>query len=393
MQFNKQILAAAVGATLLGLGCSAHATNGDQMLGVTATQWGMAGAVTAAPQDAATMMYNPAGAAELDIEDVRFDMGFGLLNPPRTANGVESDSNWYLMPAGAVAFNVDNKLYFGMSMGGLSGMGVDFSDVMPTTGGNQSVVTTKQFYKIAPGFGYKLNNQWSVGAALNIDYQSLALYNAQYALPQNQTYGYGFSLGTIFHVNDKIQLGLSWISQQHMNPFKWNTAGAPTASGQIEAKMDAPMQYAIGAAYRPGNGWLIEADVKQIKFSDVLDTLYFDRPAGYTGAVPASVRFGWSDQTVFALGVQKELSPSTTVRVGYNYGASPIGPEDVDTNIGSLAIVEHHLALGMTRQLGKRVSGSLSYVRAFPNEIVSSTSANRIELEQNIVNFQLSYKN
>jgi len=153
------------------------------------------------------------------------------------------------------------------------------------------------------------------------------------------------------------------------------------------------MQDAIGAAFRPGDGWLIEADVKQIKFSDVLDTLYFDRPAGYTGAVPASVRFGWSDQTVFALGIQKEISPSTTLRVGYNYGASPIGPEDVDTNHGSLAIVEHHLALGVPRQLGKRVAGSLSYVRAFPNEIISSTSTNRIELEQNIINFQLSYKN
>ena len=131
MQLNKQILTAAVGATLLGLGCSVHATNGDQMIGVTATQWGMAGAVTAAPQDAATMMYNPAGVAELDIEDVRFDMGFGLLNPPRSANGVESDSNWYLMPAGAVALNVDNKLYFGMSMGGLSGMGVDSLTLIP----------------------------------------------------------------------------------------------------------------------------------------------------------------------------------------------------------------------------------------------------------------------
>jgi hypothetical protein len=134
MQFTRQTLAAAIGAAFSGLAANAWATNGDQMIGVTATQWGMAGAVTAAPQDAATMMFNPAGAAELGIEEGRFDMGFGLLNPPRTANGVESDSNWYLMPAGAVAFNVDNRLYFAMSMGGLSGMGVDFSDVMPAAG-------------------------------------------------------------------------------------------------------------------------------------------------------------------------------------------------------------------------------------------------------------------
>ena len=41
---SKYIAAGAMGATLLGFGQAALATNGDQMLGVTATQWGMAGA-------------------------------------------------------------------------------------------------------------------------------------------------------------------------------------------------------------------------------------------------------------------------------------------------------------------------------------------------------------
>ena len=76
-----------------------------------------------------------------------------------------------------------------------------------------------------------------------------------------------------------------------------------------------------------------------------------------------------------------------------NYGESPIGPEDVDNNIGSLAITESHLSFGLTRQLGKRVEGSFSYVHAFNNEIVSdSGSGNTIELEQNVINFQISYK-
>ena len=70
----------------------AHATNGDQMLGTNATQWGMAGAVIAAPQDSATLFYNPAGLTQLGMEEVRFDMGAGLLNPPREVNGIESDS-------------------------------------------------------------------------------------------------------------------------------------------------------------------------------------------------------------------------------------------------------------------------------------------------------------
>ena len=74
---KKQLLSAAVSAALLVMAHSAHATNGDQMLGVTATQWGMGGAVVAAPQDAGTILTNPAGIAELGIKEVRFDMGVG----------------------------------------------------------------------------------------------------------------------------------------------------------------------------------------------------------------------------------------------------------------------------------------------------------------------------
>ncbi|MCW8907889.1 MAG: long-chain fatty acid ABC transporter, partial [Sedimenticola sp.] len=69
-------------AVALGLfSAQALATNGDQMLGVSATQWGMAGAHTAAPQDSATVLTNPAGLADLSMQEFRADFGFGVLNP------------------------------------------------------------------------------------------------------------------------------------------------------------------------------------------------------------------------------------------------------------------------------------------------------------------------
>jgi long-chain fatty acid transport protein len=119
----------------------------------------------------------------------------------------------------------------------------------------------------------------------------------------------------------------------------------------------------------------------------VLDTVNITTPSG--GTMP--MKFGWEDQTVFAIGAQKELNAKTTVRFGYNYGASPIGPEDVTSNYGSLAVTEQHLSLGMTRKFGDKISTSLSYVRAFNNEV--SNGVNSIELEQNVINFQVSYKN
>lgn len=382
MKKISHVMTMAMLATLPPL---AQATNGDQMLGATATQWGMGGATTAQPQDAATVLTNPAALADLDFEEVRYDMGFGFLNPPRKVNGTDSDSNLYLMPAGASAFRIDDRLTFGMGMAGLSGMGVDVPFV---AGNNPQVVTTKQFYKIAPGFGYRVNENLSLGAAFNLNYQSLAMamnnpaMSLNRQLPQKQVYGYGATFGLTYQATPKLRLGAAYETRQNMDAFEWNAF-----DGRYEMTMDAPPKLSFGAAYSPGAGLLVEMDIKRIWFSEVLDQITLTTP---TGSVP--LNFGWDDQTVIAIGVQKQLNPKTTVRFGYNYGESPIGPEDVTSNFGSLAVTEHHLTLGMTRKFNNRVMGSFSYGHAFNNEVSTTDGSQTIELEQNIFNFQISYQ-
>jgi long-chain fatty acid transport protein len=363
----------------------AAATNGDHMLGLSAIQNGMAGAVVAAPQEATTVLVNPAGLAELDIQDVRFDLGVGFLNPPRKTNGFESDSNLYMMPTGAVAFRVNDKLTLGMGLGGLSGMGVDFADTAGMAG-NQFVVTTKQFFKVSPGFAYRVSDNLALGATVNLNYQSLALANPMFSLSQNQVFGWGVTAGAIWKLNKQMQMGVSWSSKQKMDNFEWNTA-----QGKVSMRMDAPQTLALGLAWKPASGLLVEADIKKIWYADVLDAIAVSRPAG--SPVPATFNFGWSNQTVFALGVQKDIGDAMQVRAGFNYGKSPIGQEDVNNNIGSLAVVEKHLTLGVSRKFSKKVAGSLSYVHAFKNSMTSNVGpANTIELKQNLVNMQVSYQ-
>lgn len=386
MTATRNIRAAA--AMLLGIAAPyAAATNGDHMLGLSAIQNGMAGAVVAAPQDATTILTNPAGMAELAMKDVRFDLGVGFLNPPRNVNGFNSDSNLYMMPAGSAAFRVNDRLTLGMGLGGLSGMGVDFSDTMAAAG-NQAVVTTKQFFKVSPGFAYRVSDGLALGATLNLNYQSLAMSTPAYALPQNQVFGWGMSAGLIWKPAATVQVGAAWSSRANMDKFEWNTA-----AGRFAMRMDAPQTLALGLAWRPAAGWLIEGDVKRIWFGSVLNSVTVDRPAGYVAPIPATLNFGWSNQTVYALGVQKDVGDNMQLRIGFNYGKSPLGAEDVNNNIGSLAVVEKHLSLGMTRKFGSKVSGSVSYVHAYKNSITSNIAPfNTIELRQNLVNLQVGYQ-
>ena len=378
IQFKAKAILA---ATALTLPLASQATNGDQMLGVTAIQWGMGGATIAAPQDSATIFVNPAGLAELGMEEARFDLSPGFMNPPREVNGNTSDSNLFFLPSGSVAFKVSDKLFLGLGMAAQSGFGVDFSDVAPPAPGNQQVVTTKGFFKLSPSLAYKVSDKLSLGASLNIGYQSLAMSTPQFILPQNQQFGFGVTLGGIYHINDAFQLGVSWVSKTNMSDHEFNTP-----NGKVSMDMDVAQQLGMGLAYK-SSGWLVEADIKWINFSDTMDSVDMVTPGGTN-----ALTFGWDDQMVYSLGVQKQVSEKTTIRGGLNYGASPIEEEDVNFNLGSVAIPELHLSLGATRQLSKRVEGSVSYTHAFENEITSDTTANTFKISQNVIYVQVGYQ-
>src|SRR5574340_811453 len=332
---KNQLVASAVSAALCSVALSAHATNGDQMMATSAAQAGMGGATIAQAQDALTVLVNPAGMADLGMTEMRMDLGFGLLNPPREVNGQESDSNWYLMPGGGAAFNVNDRLFLGMALGGIAGMGVNVPDAMPAALGNQPVVTTKQVFRFSPAAAFKVNEALALGASLDIA------------------------------------------------KMEYNT---PT--GQTSFDMDMPASLGVGLSFKPMPGLQVEFDVKRYAFEDVMESIpVTNPPPGF----PAALKFGWEDQTVYAIGVKKDLG-KMAVSVGFNYGKSPIGEEDVNMNLGSTAIVEKHLSFGLTRKFSDKVSGAFAYTHAFSNDLTSSVAPyNKIEIDQNQYNFNVSY--
>ena len=386
---DKKIVAAAVSTALCTFALSAHATNGDQMFAMSAAQAAMGGATVAQAQDAVTVLVNPAGMADLDINDVRMDLGFGLLNPPREVNGQESDSNWYMMPTGAAVFKVNDRLFLGMGLGGISGMGVNVDDINLTAPNSQPVVTTKQVFRFSPAAAYKVTDALTLGASLNVVNQSLAmsfvgLGGVQVNLPQNQQFGFGATLGATFKINPKLQAGLTWVSKTDVSDMEYNT---PTGTTSFD--MDMPASVAFGLAFKPMPGLLVEADIKRIFFNDVMDNVTVANPPP---GMPGALAFGWDDQTVYSIGVKKEMG-KMAISVGYNYGESPIGPEDVNANLGSTAIVEHHLSFGITRKFSDKVSGSFAYTHAFENDMTASVGpASTIQISQNQYNLNISYK-
>jgi len=363
------------------------AVNGDQRIALSAITYGMAGATTALPEDVSTILLNPAGISSLEMNDVRFDMGFSLLNPPRSINGQNSDSNLYFLPTGGAIFQIKPKLRMGMVMSGIAGFGVDVPDFNAAAAGNQAVATQKEMFVFSPGGAYKFNDKISIGASLNICNQSLALSNPQFTLHQNRQFGFGLTIGTSYKISSAWMLGISYISEKNIEEHEFNTT-----EGTFKVDMDDPTAIAFGVAFQPFSDLVIEANIKHILFSGVRDTVIIQRPANYTGNVPEALQFGWDDQTVFALGVRKKVGDTTIVRAGLNYGQSPIDAEDVNQNLGAIAITEMHLSFGLSRHVTKNLIVNAAYTHGFKNKLTSPTFPNnQIEIEQHWLHLQVSY--
>ncbi len=104
MRFKKNLFGAVLSASLVfGMSNISHATNGYYMTGIGAESLGMAGAVVANPQDASTILQNPAGIAWLEGSTV--DIGGAIFMPIRSINGHKSNSNLYVIPSAGLAIN------------------------------------------------------------------------------------------------------------------------------------------------------------------------------------------------------------------------------------------------------------------------------------------------
>ena len=430
-------------AAILFVASPALATNGHQLIGIGAYSVGMGGATTAAPYDTTTAVTNPAGMA---VIDTRADFSFEAFMPSRTADftasGGESNqggSPMYLVPAvGWVGpINEAKDLVFGGGMFVTSGMGVDYDTISSVPFGAQggdftpwkaNIYSQYQFWKLAPTLAKKIDNNLTVGISLDVDYQQLAVKEKFFDTKSSSYFGldlsravgsmgFGVTLGALYKVNDMIQVGASYISEQSFSDMDFRLSQGdvmfPTGTGTYlmsgngtyKLGMNFPQQVIIGLAVAPMSNLKVTADYKWINFSQTHNKINLKgsfaevssagQAVGSASALP--LNFGWDDQSVIAVGVEYGVNEMLKLRAGYNYASSPIKEEDVFNNLAFPAISESHITLGAGLNLSKNWELALAYARAFKKEItgkndmMGSSSGAKIALEGQSVLLGISY--
>jgi long-chain fatty acid transport protein len=396
MKLKTKLFSAALAAGLiLGSASVSNATNGYAMIGTGAKSLGMAGAVVANPQDASTIIQNPAGIAWLAGTTV--DIGGAAFIPTRKLNGHDSDSNLYVIPSAGLAVNplgcnCDTPHWvYGIGMYGVSGMGVDWQNSNGLTGGALTKAwSSMQMMEMSAGGAYR-NGSLSIGFAPVFVYQALGLeYNFNMgekggvykaSLDNANAYGVGFDLGAVYKVNDMLQVGLTYKSKRYMQKLEWNTTpdGMMISADKVKMRLNMPRQITLGINLRPVKCLKIEADVKWINYHDVMNNVgvigmnalnpYYGTDENQPMMVPMSVwPFHWKNQWVFAVGAEYDATNALTLRAGFNYGKSPIKDQDLLSNIVAPAVVQTHATVGASYKFNKNLEFSFAYVHAFEHK-------------------------
>ncbi len=379
----------------------AQATNGYFAIGYGQKSIGMGGVGIALPQDALAAASNPAGMVMVGD---RVDFGLEWFRPTRSSdivgNGVPGVNGSYdgnathdfFIPEFGYNRMINDTMSLGVSVFGNGGMNTDYGHnpfgVYAQMGGVSNPGAGGQNMAqlfVSPTWSMKLNPTNAIGVSLNLAYQQFSakgLYAFEQisatptALTNNGTdssTGYGARIGWTGQVTPAVTLGATYQTKTKMGKFN-NYSGLFAEQGGF----DIPANYGVGMAIKAAPATTLAFDVEKIQYSgvaSVTNPLVFPPtgPATMLGGSSGS-GFGWQDMTVYKLGVSQVISPTLTLRAGYNHNNQQIPASQTFFNILAPGVVQDHATLGATWILPNKAELTVSYMHAFTKTLNGSNS-------------------
>jgi len=372
------LVAIAVTAVCLTLNDYAYAANGTRMLGFSSRDSGMAGATTASSEDTSCLVRNPAGLVrignriDLEYENILLHDGTMSTEGPGltslggasfTNAGLSQKSTINYLPGGngGISYRIPGTDKYPVSVGvgafTMAGLAVNYpsSRINSALTGDYDKMVDLRSMRIAPGIAAAFTDKLSFGATANIGIQGLRSNLATTNLVGGRYLqtagggdwdfapGGGFTLGLLYKFNEMLNLGVSYESQTWMgHHYKYK---------DCLPYIDEPPIINMGVSVKPIKNFEWTFDTRYINWTNV--------KLARNG--PESGGFGWGDQWVFATGGEytfkdKKEQDKLKLRLGYNYGKSPIQDHVVFANALLPVIIEHHLTTGFSYFLTKDLS-------------------------------------
>ncbi|MBD3728297.1 MAG: outer membrane protein transport protein [Sphingomonadales bacterium] len=371
---------------------AAQATEGYFLNGTSVRDKGVAGAGIADPQDPLVLANNPAGIAEIDSQ---VEIGVSVFMPRRDYTGsggpgftgsgsVNSGSKFFVLPAMAVSYKLDENSAVGLAIYGNGGLNTNYPDIsnpacasppFPASSGTYCAgsagVNLIQGF-VSAGYARKLGDHVTIGVAPVFAMQifqsrGIATFSAFSVDPthfsnngNSTSTGIGVRGGVLIKVNDGFRLAGSYQSKINMSKFD-------KYSGLFEngGDFDIPSNFQIGMAIDAGENITLMADYRHIEYSDVpavSNASNIQLPFG----APGGPGFGWDNVDVVKFGIESEVSDKLTLRAGAAFNNNPVPRADATLNILAPGVSKQHFTAGARLKMGETSALDFSFLYSPP---------------------------
>ncbi|MBE0461491.1 MAG: outer membrane protein transport protein [Candidatus Aminicenantes bacterium] len=326
----------------------------------------MGGAFVGLSDDFSAIFWNPAGVAQFDKKYFGF-YGTDLIPSstyemttvfpgvgPLTLVDAKTKTKHYLCGMAAYYHPVTENLVAGIGVYTPSGLGAEWNgaDFAAISHNNPSLDWRSKIalVTISPVIAYKLNDQISLGATLNINYGMFDLamhagsalveipvppYYMEVDLGQYEEsmtgWGYGATFGILVKPNEMFNLGATFRTA---STVKFSGDGSISnlsllgfnSTSDIEREVTWPMWIAGGVAVKPIDNLTLTADIQWTQWSkmDVMKSEFKDSIWKILMAQSGDDErpLHWSDATQIRFGAEYKFE-TIALRGGYYYDPSP----------------------------------------------------------------------
>lgn len=341
---------------------------------------GFAGIGFVLAEDSYTLSSNPAGAVDMGQ---RVDFGLDYESPHPGAriddNAAGPDDRYassardFFVPQFGAVKPVSERMSIGATAF-FAGFGTDYKrSPFERFGGDPRITLNLAQAGLSGALGYRVAPRQSVGLALNLSYQILAVKGADVFAQLSQdpehfsdqgkdgSLGLGFTLGWRGELTPGLLGALSYRSKTWAQRFD-EYAGLLPDRGNFEF----PANFGAGLSWELVPGWTTAFEFQRVFYTSEL--AMGNEFRGVPGRSPLGSKdgpgFGWENQNLYKLGLARQWSERLILRGGYIYGTANIpGSQTVFGTLGP-SFGQRHYTVGATLRLSAdwEVSGYSGYV-------------------------------
>lgn len=347
---NPTFKIAAAAMMVAGAFASQAYAAGFQLSEQSAIQMGraMAGAGVVG-DDLSAVHYNPAGMTLLPGTRMQATGTWVAVNLDYEGDSGQKENGrlkGQMIPAGFITHQLTDNVWTGLGLTVPYGMGTEYNKNWEgNTRGTESMILT---FDINPNIAWKVNEKFSVGAGVSLQYAKAKLGMGAYVpmdigtstitLPANavvkgDSWAWGWNVGMMFQPVDTVRIGLSYRSsidhdaEGHTDATVFTPRGTQAMRSDMKVSLKTPDTITLSATWEATEALRLSGTARWSKWSN-FDTLNV-RNADFAGTPMANVQVenNWNDTWFFSVGADYKIDSQWTVRGGVAYDQGPVDNE------------------------------------------------------------------